>query len=196
MNIVEGIIPPRGWHYVSPTGYRVPAQGEAHNFLHLVDLISKHRLENRLDVGNPSKDAEEYLCSSFPHVCGGHTNTGSINVHSVSAPSIGRPVDLVNSWANVLLDHKEKVELVPANEANQRSMSCRGCIYNQEWENGCGPCISTARRALAILRQGNDVKEPEQMRYCGLHRIETRTAVWLERRTFGPVNAPDYCWLR
>lgn len=195
MPVIDGVVPPGGFSYVSPTGYRVPAQDSAANVADLVEKLTKYRLENHLDVGNPSADVESYICSNYPNMCGVYDRASGIQTHGVTAPFLGRAVDLVNSWANVLMDKRAKVELVPQAEADQRSMACRKCIYNQEWRNGCGPCVSTAQRGLATIRQGRDVKEPDQMLYCGLHRIDTRTAVWLDRKTFGPVNAPSYCFL-
>lgn len=193
--VVDGVIPPQGFHYRSPTGYRVPATGEALNFPDLVEKMVKYRLENHLDVGNAEADAEDYICTNFPNICGIYQNPGNFQAHSVLSAAIGRPVDFINGWVNGLLNNIAKVELVTEAEANSRAVACRKCPYNQEWRNGCGPCVSTAQRGLGTVRQSKDVQNPDDMRYCGLHRIETRTAVWLHRSIFGPVNAPSHCWL-
>lgn len=195
-HVVEGIVPPGGWHFKDPSGYRVPATGEAVGFLDLVSMVQKHRLENRLEIGNPEADVEGYLCTTFPHLCGIHHMPRGAYVVNNAAQE--RFVDVILAWANTLLDyiHQGKVERVPESEANRRGEICRACPFNVVWEDQCGPCTATAQRALATIRSGLDVSHFQRMHYCRHHRFDARTAVWLGRAHFGASAAPDNCWLR
>lgn len=196
MRVIEGLIPPQGFHYISPTGYRVPGTGEATSFTDLVKRVQTYRLENRLDVGNAEADCEDFICNNFPNMCGVFGQQTHVQTHAIISAGMERPVDYINAWVNGLIDHFDALEFVTDAEARRRAAACRKCPYNSEWRNGCGPCVATAQRSLGTVRQGKDVPNAEEeMRYCGLHRIDTRTAIWLERRLFGPVNAPSHCWL-
>lgn len=194
--VSEGIIPPGGWHYRDPGGYRVPATGEAYGLADLVDRVFHYRLENKVPVGDPSADVEKFICETFPAMCGMHsTPRGHFVVNSVSQE---RQVDVVNAWVNTLLTYHDKgqIERVPESEAQARSQACRDCPFNVVYENECGSCVTTAQRGLAIIRSGQDVHGWQKLHFCKHHRFEARTAIWLNRHTFGPANSPGNCWLK
>lgn len=193
--IADNIIPPRGFHYVSPTGYRVPATGEAYNEKDLIKRLQQYRLENLLEVGDAQADIENYICSNFPFVCGGNPTNVSVQTHAAVAPGRGTPVDEINRWANALYENPKKVDLVTQNDANIRAHTCARCPLNVAWEHGCGPCIGQAKRLLATLRQGRDVADGDHLRYCSHHHFDTRTAIHMSEHTLEFGTSPEFCWL-
>lgn len=195
--VLAGMIPPRGFHYVDPSGYRVPHTGEATSLENLMDLLITYRLENNLPVNDVRLDIENYICNNFPNMCAIQVANSPFYGAALPAPQGQRRVDLVAAWANSLYEHAAKLNLVTENEAMERAARCKGCPCNEAWENECPPCVTNAQRLLTIARQSRDVSDPGKMHYCSYYKFDTRTAVWLDLAHFVPrQNPPEVCWLK
>lgn len=192
----ESMILPGGWHYKDPSGYRIPHTSELANPELVIKGILDYRLENRIPVGNPERDFEDYVCSNFPNWC--------LTSQATPAPNPNQPrdevkfVDRIAAWANSLYDQAGRLSLVPMRDAQARSEICRRCPMNQNWENDCPRCVENARRLTIIIRQGRDVPNERGLMGCACHVFDVRTAIHLERAHLPATSeqAPEECWMR
>lgn len=196
MNINEAMILPGGWHYKCDA-YRIPHKGELPNPKEVISGIMTYRLENNLPVGDPEGDLEEYVCANFPAWC----RRAPGEPIPVQTQQGTRNVDLVLMWANEFYTKVGRLQLVPQKEADERAAICASCPLQMDWANDCPPCVTSAQRLMAILRQGKDTIEGNLggLRGCHAHGWDNRTAVHIDKQHLPPQanpNAPAQCWMR
>ena len=199
MRITAGMIPPGGWHYKDPSGYRIPHTGELESADKVEDAILTYRLENHIPAANPKEDLEHYICNNFPSWC------------RMDAPSpeplpprpepnrnSGRFVDVIALWANSLLDIVGGLTLIPQREAEERATICQQCPLQVSWEHECPSCVESCRRITKMLRQGKEVTQWRKLKGCVAHGFCTQTAVHLDPKHLMEPNeaAPSNCWMR
>jgi hypothetical protein len=199
--IIEGVLPPGGWHYEDPTGYRIPYKGEAPSKKDLIHAIMEYRLENRIPVGHPEQELEQFLCTKFPRFCHPHdmgpagtlTAAGGQIMDTIPGP---RTVDHIAAWANALYEQAGRLEMATLKEADTRADVCRQCPMQKEWEGECPQCVTAAQRVLMIVRQGKEVTHWRKLKSCG-GRFCTRTAVHIAKQHLQqpPSGAPATCWM-
>jgi hypothetical protein len=202
--VIPGILPPGGWHYVhienGQIQYRIPHVSELPSLNAVVDAITHYRLENRLPVGDPQGDYENWLCSTHPRFCREHLFEANHISANLTAPAGQRHVDRINGWANSLYAAVPKLKMVPMAEADQRAQTCLQCPLNVQWEGECPACVTSAQRLLLIIRQGRDSHYGKKLHACSGTGMCTRTAIHIEREHFPPqstyASLPEPCWLK
>jgi hypothetical protein len=179
----ESIIPPGGWKYTTNgVEFHEGAPDK------LVDSIVKYRSQNRIPIGDPLREIEEYFCTKFPSQCHGATA-----VNTKQPKKNVRFIDKVLAWAQWI--YSTDTETVDDITANNRSSICHACECQVEWQNDCPKCINDVKRILIILRKG---KEPitHGLKGCRAWEFDSKTACFMKKQPTTPTNTvPARCWV-
>lgn len=180
----ESIVPPNGWkihtsgvlfEHGSPDG--------------LVDAITKYRIQNRLPVGDPLREVEDYFCTKYPSQC-----NGAMAANTKEEPrKQQRFIDKVLAWAQAV--YSSNTEVVDDMTANNRSAVCHACVGQSEWQDQCPKCVADVRRLLIILRKG---KEPVigGLKGCRFWGFDSKTACYMKQQPTAPEgHVPASCWV-
>jgi len=188
MTVIEGVVPPGGWHY---------KQGNdtirAESFTALLEAVLDYRSANRLDFGNVHEDVLNYICSSFPRQCRGSLNV-AVGSKTPTIRNTGNDlIDRIQRWAMKIggLAHRKVTQA----QAEKRSEFCVNCPHNVTWRGGCGTCNSNVERLCAIIRGPLEVTYYKRLMACKLLGHDNRTAIFLDSSLVGMSDSlPESCW--
>lgn len=191
MKLVEGIIPPNGFHF--PEGEVVLRAG---SFAELVAVVEAYRAENGIPYKDVAPEVNEYFCSRWPHFCNIYDTPDTLHgyVSPVAEPQL---LNQLQSWSAALLNAQSEPLMVDSGEAEARAAICNRCEKNVRWKSGCGTCISVIERTTAAIRSARDTTTSRKLMACSVMRHCNRTAVWLDKTVFStPAEPlPEACWL-
>lgn len=197
--VIQGIIPPGGWHFKVDERTRLASS----DFPRLVQMLADYRVSNMLPLGDPLKDLEDYICTTWPHMChkAGPNARVSIEVVSLPKPDMsGAPtlVDQMIKWLDDMTAGVSMDNIVLEPEARRRADICASCPNNVKWKTGCGTCNDNIERVSGIVRMGRRLLKNPRLKACGLTFMELKAAVWLRRERVVREDAtlPDYCWAK
>lgn len=193
MRIIEGMVPPNGWHF-----FEGSTRLEADDFKGIIELILKNRLANGIPAGNPQQDYQNYLCSTAPHMCQGGGPPAPANYAPTPSQAL---LTRITTWLTNLYENFNGTGTVARSEADQRANICAGCPKNVEWEVGCPTCVSNAKRLGTIIRRGEDVGDYRHLKGCQILGHDNRTAcvvqinnIWNTPETNSQL--PEFCWAK
>ena len=197
--IVQGMVMPKGWHYMQKLSMGREQRIDSHTCEALVQAIVDFRLTNQIPIGDPLVDLEAYVCTNFPHMC--HSVAGALVSVQVSvSPTRSAPqqyVDYVVGWLEGQVRDLSPQALVLESEAQRRGVICERCPMNVPWKTSCGSCNDNVDRLATIIRQGHRLVRDAKLKSCKILHQENRTAVWLnESRLTSSPDLPGNCWLR
>jgi hypothetical protein len=186
IRVPENMVIPSGWHYIQ-NGVRI----EAPTKNELIEKITQYRSDQRMPVGNPLEDFENYVCQTFPMFCSGE------GVKPVVVSSAQELKDQMSQWISNVL--KKKQDVVDDTTAAKRAKVCIDCSKNIPWKSGCAPCIRNIENGGLIARHGRDLPlSGKHLHACSVCKHDNKTAVWLKNiKDYSNVEAtPDWCWMR
>lgn len=198
--VKQGVVPPNGWHYpVGPEPNALVFHGES--FEDVVRQITKYRAGNSIELGNPARDLEDYICRNWPHFCGGSSATIDTANHVPVTPRDAPKSYLqrVIDWIAVRYTNAGSFALVSATEAERRAAICVKCPQNQEWQNGCPPCIAKAEHDLFLIRQGRTTLRSRYLKGCRVAGHDNEASCWMPEKLLQHregLNLPSICWMR
>jgi hypothetical protein len=202
-----GVIPPGGWHFVEQ-GIRL--EGESRDAL--IKTLHDYRLNNALPIGEPERDVDTFICTSFPNLCGGNvsrTLDADEPTKVYGVPVRRRISERVGSWTANRYSKLGSIHTVEREEAERRSNICINCPQNDnKWREkvtkDCPPCKERLERldsTLFQVRQGKSVVREKLLGACTCAGQDNATAVWLPAKQL--QHARHYlndldptCWMR
>lgn len=183
-----------------PDGYFYP-QGnvklKAGSLPKLAAAVRDYRIANRIEIGNPAQDVNDFTCARYPTGC------SEVRVYSMPDPQAqvrlpGSVASATSKWLTdlyrALLTATGTLRVGQA-EADRRAAICLACPKQTFWGTGCGGCDASSKRLALAIRQGKEANGGEKLQACGLLREDTRTSVWIEG--LRPVKSdalPQPCW--
>jgi len=190
-HLIKGMVPPRGFRF---------NQGdvllESYSEEELVNVVTNYRAENNLPVGDVQGDIERQICGQYPHSCHDVDHL-EINIVSNTRPTPqGELLQDITAWASNLLRSTEAISLVDDETAEGRSKICRACPNNANWRGKCAPCVTSAERICASVRQGRDTFSSKVLGGCHALRHDNRTAIFIEKEHLSTcADLPKECWI-
>lgn len=197
---------PGGWAYPQALldGQVVRVEGNR-GYHDLVERILSFRLR-QLDVVDPASasptavadDLRAYVCAHFPAWCAKPQGEYASPSTAPATPSNARsgyqtPIDRVLRWFSS--SSPKTTTFVNPTEAARRADVCETCRFNTEWENGCGPCVSSVRHYALVLKGTRRVPSEERLGACRSFGHLNAVAVWIADPTGEPEHAPpERCW--
>jgi len=103
--------------------------------------------------------------------------------------------EAVLQWAYRMESSSEDAKLVTPKEVHERARHCANCPAQEKWAFGCGPCVANARRLLAIIRRGKTPPYKDRLLGCKIHKMDTETAVFMNKPSSKSEKQPDFCWV-
>lgn len=198
--VIESVVMPGGWHKPEKDrlGQDLPEPIRADTYKKLIEAVVQFRLDNSIPLGDVKAEVDEYICTTFPHMC--HYIENARVVITVGKPPPNRRPsltdDIIQWFVRVLKDHSID-KLVTPDVAKQRAEICRKCKLNIRWNESCGSCVETINRSSALVRFGQDVPHGKELKGCQVLRHENRSAVWLKDEFLESDDSlPSYCWAR
>lgn len=197
--VIQGIICPGGWHYKIDER----TQLNAPDFPRLVQMLADYRVNNMLPLGDPLGDLEEYICTTWPHMCHSAGPNASVEVKIVALPRPSHPgqlslVDRMIKWLDKMSSGVSMDIIVLEPEARRRADICASCPNNVKWKTGCGTCNDNIDRLSGIIRMGRRLIKNPRLKACSMTAMELKSAVWLrkERIASDAPSLPSWCWAR
>ena len=197
--VIQGIICPGGWHYPIDERTRINAP----DFQRLVEMIADYRVSNMLPLGDPLKDAEDYICAKWPHMChkagpNAHVSISIVELPKASGIGVMTLVDRMIKWLEEMTNGVSMDIIVLEPEARRRADICASCPNNVKWKTGCGTCNDNIERISGIVRMGRRLLKNPRLKACSVTAMELKAAVWLrkDRVKSDAPNLPDWCWAK
>lgn len=199
--IIEGVIPPGGWHFMQPMLHGQPDhQITSWDLEHLIQAVIDWRVDNGRPVGDVLAEVEAYICGYAPHQC--HNTPGASVVVSVAVTpdrtEVGQTfVDRMVQWLELQINELDRNAIVLEYEANRRAEICSRCPKNVRWLTSCGKCNDNVDRLSTIIRNGATLDRERRLMACGILNHHNPTAVFLRLERVGSSpDCPDNCWAK
>jgi hypothetical protein len=205
--VMVGVIMPGGFHYEENGKMIVD---DAVSYEDLINKLAEYRAVNGLLLGNPQADIDNYICNTYPNMCGRTPPVDDENVDKIELsygqPVVKSPRERSMQWAVNRIQGSGQIELVDQEEAERRAAICDGCPKKIQWNapvEGCPGCdayVQEAESMLVKLRANKSVSVPIDGQLCSIAGHDLQTAVWLEepalrhRRNY-TGKFPQHCWL-
>lgn len=197
---VFGNIPPLaegGFHYPQalPSGSTEIISGSTRD--EVIASLQNFRFANGIDVGDPQREVDSYLCGRWPRFCSEEDAT----VADETRDNKNLRQRTTNWKSNRYAQSDSSDPLVSDEIAEKRAATCETCPKNQDNRSGCPPCVVDNDRVLFMLREGRNVKNSESLGGCDVCGQDNRTAVFFPDSSLKYANAyqdqfPDFCWLK
>lgn len=207
--VMVGVMMPGGYHY-KENGKMIVE--EAESYVDLINKLAAYRGFCGLPLGNPQRDVDNYICSTFPNMCGRMPPTAEEGVDPVEL-SYGVPVkrtprERVMQWAANRMQKAGQIEFVDAEEADRRAAICNQCPKKVQWNEpieGCPGCQVYVEEAGALLIKLRRNKASAYVlnlygHSCSVAGHDLETACHLEeaglrhRRNY-TGQFPHVCWM-
>lgn len=192
MRINYGLGTPGGPHFPVAPGVTL----RAHTFPDLFELITEWRTRNGVEVGNPQRDVDNYVCSQWPHFCHKESNDGPPPSQRGKTMS-----SRVTTWA--ILRAREQppggYDMVSNDESEKRAQICAKCPLNVAWV-GCQNCHQSTLSILSVVRKLRGTSLDNSLLACEACGHDNRTAVHLPLEILKPMDPqeqnhlPPGCW--
>jgi GH24 family phage-related lysozyme (muramidase) len=195
--VIQSIVMPGGWHKPEKDrlGRDMPEPIRADTYKELIEAVVKFRADNMIPIGNVREEVNEYICSSYPHMC--HGVPGAEVTITVTQGTVQSLTDEMIQWLDRQVENHSPETLELAEEAQRRAAICKMCPYNIQWNSGCGSCSDAVNRLSTILRVGKTLSNASQLRACQILKHENRAAVWLRLDKIGnSPELPGECWAK
>lgn len=195
MSPKEGIIPPGGHHFIEQVGgatHRI----DGDSFRDVAEKLLKFRVANKIAVGQPMDEINEYVCKNWPHFC--HMPSQEPNYRVSAEPSF---TIAVLHWVTKLWQRQAltPTPLVPDAEAARRAAVCRECPMQRDWADyGCGACVEGVRKRSFVFRAGRDIGV--KVTGCSVLKQDNTSAIFASHSSLPEVTAeenaklPSNCW--
>jgi len=191
----DGMVPPGGFVYPQPLGGGTKTKvlsGDSED--HLIEVVTRFRVQNRIEVGDPRGDVHHYRCSQHPGYCkkpGVRLSRKRRLSPGITEKSLLHRIFewVADLWETPVASRK----LAGGAEVAERARICLSCPARREWRHGCPACVSATDRSSYIMRKGRDVfSRPDTG--CSHHGWDLRLAVLLENPVPISSGAPPGCW--
>jgi len=196
--VIQSLVMPGGWHKPEKDrlGRDMPEPIRADTYKELIEAVIKFRADNTIPIGDVRAEVNEYICTSWPHMCHGVPGA-EVTVTVSHGSSVQSLTDRMIQWLDRQVENHSPETLELNEEAQRRADICRMCAYNVHWNSGCGSCSDAVNRMSTILRVGKALPHSERLRACQILGQENRAAVWLRREKLGnSPELPDHCWVK
>ena len=163
----ENLVPIGGWQYTQfETGQRL----QAGSFPELIDVVSKHRSSNQIEVGNVRSDVENQICFRQPaHICmGGCFEPARLSASSVYDAAIAMTKTITSD------------SFVDQDEANRRADICSRCFFSQQSKGCFGRCVDSLKEAFHSLIGDRTTRSDDKMMNCEVCGCSCKTIVWIK----------------
>ncbi len=186
------VYPPDGYFYKQGN-----VRLKAGSLSALASAVKDYRIHNRIEVGNPLQDVNDFTCARYPTGC------SELKKYSMPDPQAKArvPGTIATSTSKWLTDlyrallSASGTLRVGQTEASRRAAICLACPKQVGWGTGCGGCDASSKRLAFAIRQGKEAAGGEKLLACGLLREDTRTSVWIEGlRPIESAALPENCW--
>lgn len=210
MRVVEGLVPPGGWHFMQklrsspqrPKSQRV----DAATYDQLLEFVLRFRLNNIEIVpsGTATKesvaqDVLYYICGNYPGNCTGskaQLNAMMLGERVVArsrSTDYRRPLTRIEDWLTNLQGHELK--WVDQATATERAKICVECPLNQPWRTGCGACNDNAFRREILVRGSHQTGLEKHLKACVAYGTLNELSVWLaDDHSSARRKVPIECW--
>lgn len=183
------VVPPGGFSY-SKNGQHVIGVDRGS----LINNLTEYRRANRLKIGNPEKDVDDWLAAKSP------TYLPPLSKGRVVEPK-DKPtslLDRVKAWLANRKYGKIKLKYVDRAEADRRANICARCPQNRQWRSSCAPCVREIEHDAVVVGQNHLSALHDRLLACNIAGHENGVAVWLDESSLKHrVNykLPSFCWL-
>lgn len=207
---MTGVFCPGGWHYEE--GKMIIE--DAISYEDLINRLAEYRAVNGLPLGDPQADIDNYICTTYPNMCGRQPAPQEEGVDPVEL-SYGQPVqkssrERVMQWAVNRMQKAGQIEFVDAEEADRRAAICNACPKKIQWNEpiegcpGCAVYVEEAEAKLVKLRANKSTAYVLNLygHSCAVAGHDLETACWLEepalkhRKNYKKSQFPTQCWLK
>jgi hypothetical protein len=187
----EGIIPPGGHHFIE-NGQRL----DGDSFKGVAEQLLRYRIANKIPVGQPLNEVNEYVCSNWPHFC--LQQAPEVQYRLSSEPTF---TIAVLHWMTTLWQRQSltPTPLVSDTEAQRRAAICKECRFQKDWSDyGCGSCVEGVRQRSFVFRAGRETVS--KVTGCGILKQENSAAVFAAIASLPEATAeereklPSNCW--
>jgi len=204
--VMTSVVMPGGWHYKERGKMLVE---DAINYEDLINMLAGYRATNRLPLGNPQKDIDNYICRNFPNMCGRGPTDPNIEDKvelCYGQPVIKTPRERVMQWAANRMQKAGQLNRVDMDEATRRGAICAACPLKVRWNEpveGCPGCqvyVEEAESMLVKIRANKSAGNQLSGLACTVAGHDLETACWLEeaglrhRRNY-EGQLPQHCWM-
>jgi hypothetical protein len=188
------VIPPGGHHFYQPLN-GVKHRIDGASYTEVAENLLRFRIANKIDVGRPMDELNEYVCGTWPHFCSGAAPQVFPRT-SEPAFTIG-----VLEWTKRLWERQSLNPQPLESEvtANRRAEICSKCPHQKEWADyGCGSCVASVRQQSFVFRAGRTTNR--KVSGCSILKQENAAACFaslsvLPDATVAQREAlPNHCW--
>jgi hypothetical protein len=205
--VMTGVMMPGTWHYKEDGRMIVE---EAESYVDLINKVAEYRGYCGLPLGDPQADVDNYICDTFPNMCGRSAAVRDVDAVELSygVPVIKSPRERVMQWASNRMEKAGEIEFVDAEEADRRAAICNECPKKVQWNapiDGCPGCqtyVEEAEAKLIKLRRNKSSTYVLNLygHSCAVAGHDLETACWLEEpalkhRKNYLGKFPPKCWL-
>jgi len=205
--VMTGEMMPGGYHYKEDGKIII----EAESYIDLINKLAEYRGFCGLPLGNPQQDIDNYICNTYPNMCGRQAPAEAEGVDPIEL-SYGQPVqksprERVMQWAVNRMQKAGQIEFVDEEKAARRATICAQCPKKVRWNapiEGCPGCqvyVEEAEAKLVKIRANKSTcTDAIEGHSCAVAGHDLETACWLEepglrhRRNY-TGKFPDKCWL-
>lgn len=197
--LITDLKPICGWYYIQTTkngDERIPMRGHKEEGIDLVRAVEDFRAINHIPIGNVEGDVARFILDRSPINDRWKGNPPKRVRELFKRNEIEMaPAMTVRHW--LLGIQAKRPKLIPFFDVDARAEVCAGCIYNLEFKSGHKAHDEETRQRAINVRQRVNYDRDEELRFCSLHGILLRVAVFL-RDDYLPeqsAEAPINCWL-
>ncbi len=188
-----------GWRYEQEYGidseqkpfiYRIPEQGSAESFGHLVRLVTIFRVNQGMDIGEPDLDVANYI--KIASRGNDIYKTGPIMRSRAITPLIY----VMRTWLDAM--QLKRPDTISSEDAGNRATICAQCPHNVEWKiKACGDCNDQVINKGACLRKVTTFPPADVLRACRVHGVYLPAAIFLDSDDLPDRSeqAPASCWM-
>lgn len=177
------LIPPGGWYFNCENGSRI----DGYEFDNLLKNVFNYLLATGLSTENLKQRIEDQICTRSPNNCQVvPDNPAAVFIHHQAVFQKDEYLENANTLSS------KPMELVTAEEANQRANVCVQCPKNSA-HAGCPECRSKSDELYTITRQGRKVQRQSDLFMCHASKACCKTLVWLKYPALNFSNAPANC---
>jgi len=191
----KSLVPPGGWLYKCPTtGTEITAT----TYPNIADKVRKFCEANGFPFSEHSMDqvlcehAHEIVCVGVPD------GPARPRMRTMSFDDVLRGTKVI-----LALKTRGKGQLVPAEEAEERSKTCASCSFNMEHEKKCPGICKQLEKVITALVGGAKTERDAQLKSCQVCGCVNKAQVWVPYDILRvgvtaemDTQWPEYCWKR
>ncbi len=160
----------------------------------VINKVQSFRQDADLDIGDPNREVNDYLCKLWPHLC---RQEDTVEADESAENKTLRQRS--SNWKfNRYAQSHENKDLVEPEIAEGRAKICATCPKNQSNRDGCTPCVVDNDRVFFMLRQGQSTET--KVGGCEVTGQDNETAAFFTKPMLAYAKKykdelPSHCWL-